>query len=63
MKPFKLANEFSRDEEASVTVDWVVLTTAVVSLGIAILGTVASGSKDLTADGSQDLVARTVIYY
>ena len=37
MKLFNLMNTFARDEDGAVTVDWVVLTAAIVGLGIAIL--------------------------
>ncbi|MEM6726878.1 MAG: hypothetical protein AAF618_00135 [Pseudomonadota bacterium] len=42
-------NKFRRDEDGAVTVDWVVLTAAIVGLGIAVLTTV-SGSVDTLAD-------------
>lgn len=63
MKFFKFAKEFSRDEEAAVTVDWVILTTAVVGLGVAVWGTATSAPKTFSAKSSQNLEARTVIYY
>ncbi|PZX15399.1 Flp family type IVb pilin [Celeribacter halophilus] len=47
MKLFKFAKTFSRDEEGAVTVDWVVLTAAIVGLGIAVLTTVGGGVMDL----------------
>ena len=34
MKLFNLINKFRSEEEGAVTVDWVVLTAAVVGLGI-----------------------------
>ncbi|WP_460274159.1 Flp family type IVb pilin [Celeribacter sp. ULVN23_4] len=61
MKFFKLSNKFSRDEDGAVTVDWVVLTSAVVGLGIAVLTTVASGTKSLGEAISSDLAGRDVI--
>ena len=63
MKFFKLNNNFSRDEDGAVTVDWVVLTAAVVGLGIAVLSTVAGGTKAMGTNISTDLAARTVITY
>ncbi|PTQ75769.1 Flp family type IVb pilin [Celeribacter persicus] len=63
MKFFKLANKFSRDEDGAVTVDWVVLTSAVVGLAIAVLATVQSGTKSLGDNISKDLASRTVITY
>jgi len=47
MKLFKLVNNFKRDEDGAVTVDWVVLTAAIVGLGIAVLASVGGSTKDL----------------
>ena len=43
MNILKLARTFTNDESGAVTVDWVVLTAAIVGLGIAVLATVTSG--------------------
>jgi Flp pilus assembly pilin Flp len=43
MKLFKL----HKDESGAVTVDWVVLTAAIVGLGIAIIATVRTASSGL----------------
>ncbi|RVT87135.1 hypothetical protein DXV76_03345 [Rhodobacteraceae bacterium CCMM004] len=48
MKIFKLARRFRNDEDGAVTVDWVVLTAAIVGLGIAVLTSVTSGTKTVT---------------
>ena len=45
----KIFNKFLADESGAVTVDWVVLTAAIVGLGIAVLTSV-SGSVDTLAD-------------
>ena len=45
MKFFKLAKKFHEAEDGAVTVDWVVLTAAVVGLGVAALTLVKSGTK------------------
>ncbi len=37
---------FARDEDGAVTVDWVVLTAAIVGLGIAVLTTVGGATDD-----------------
>jgi len=50
MKLFKFAKNFARDEDGAVTVDWVVLTAAIVGLGIAVISTVAGGVGDLGDD-------------
>ncbi|MDJ0993192.1 MAG: pilus assembly protein [Dinoroseobacter sp.] len=50
MKLFKLANTFRNDEDGAVTVDWVVLTAAIVGLGIAVYAVVSGGISDLSTD-------------
>ena len=40
---------FLADEDGAVTVDWVVLTAAIVGLGIAVLSSVSTGAE-LMAD-------------
>ncbi|KGM88042.1 Flp pilus assembly protein, pilin Flp [Roseovarius mucosus DSM 17069] len=43
----KFIKNFSKDEDGAVTVDWVVLTAAVVGLGIAGVSTVSTGIENL----------------
>ena len=50
MKLLNILNRFKKDESGAVTVDWVVLTGAVVGLGIIIANTM--GSSITTAAGS-----------
>ena len=38
---------FARDEDGAVTVDWVVLTAAIVGLGIAVMNQVGTATNDL----------------
>ena len=52
MNFFKLAKRFARDEDGAVTVDWVVLTAAVVGLGMAVGAAIRGGVQDLTQDAS-----------
>ena len=47
---FKLAKNFKNDESGAVTVDWVVLTAAIVGLGIAVLAAVSDGVENLSND-------------
>jgi len=47
---FKLAQNFKNDESGAVTVDWVVLTAAIVGLGIAVLAAVSDGVENLSGD-------------
>ena len=43
-------HNFARDEDGAVTVDWVVLTAAVVGLGIAVLTSVSGGAETMAAN-------------
>lgn len=47
MKFFK---NFNNDESGAVTVDWVVLTAAVVGLAVAAYSSIETGSSQLTAE-------------
>ena len=49
MKFFKIARKFHEAEDGAVTVDWVVLTAAIVGLGMAALAAVRSGTGALTS--------------
>ena len=55
MKLFKFAKNFARDEDGAVTVDWVVLTAAIVGLGIAVITSVSSGVNTLGNNISTNL--------
>lgn len=46
---------FRADEDGAVTVDWVVLTAAIVGLGIAVLVSVSDGVNDLGTKISTEL--------
>ena len=55
----KFFNKFRKDENGAVTVDWVVLTAAVVGLAVAAYTSIENGASTLTADtetflGTQD---------
>ena len=63
MKLFKLAKTFCRDEDGAVTVDWVVLTAAIVGLGIAVLTSVGQGTTALGDKISSQLSAQTIATY
>ncbi len=52
MKLMNILKKFSKDEAGAVTVDWVVLTAAIVGLGLVVMNTVSGG---LTTAG-QDIV-------
>lgn len=60
MKIFELVTTFARDEDGAVTVDWVVLTAAVVGLGIAVLTSVRTGTATVTSAISTQLSGTTI---
>ena len=63
MKLFNLIKTFKRDEDGAVTVDWVVLTAAIVGLGIAVLTSVSGGTTSLADKISSNLAAQTIATY
>ena len=56
----KLFKNFKNDESGAVTVDWVVLTAAIVGLGIAVLATVSSGVQNLSGDINTQLSSQGI---
>ena len=48
MKAFKRSASFLRAEDGAVTVDWIVLTAAIVGLGVAALAAVKGGMRNIT---------------
>ena len=48
-------NAFLSDESGAVTVDWVVLTAAIVGLGLAVMSVVSGGVENLSGDISTAL--------
>jgi Flp pilus assembly pilin Flp len=60
---FNLLKNFRDDENGAVTVDWVVLTAAIVGLGIAVLTSVSGGVTDLSGDISDQLTSQTIATY
>jgi len=57
---FKLAKNFKNDESGAVTVDWVVLTAAIVGLGIAVLAAVSNGVNNLSGDINTQLSGQAI---
>jgi len=57
---FKLAKNFLNDESGAVTVDWVVLTAAIVGLGIAVLAAVSDGVENLSDDIDTQLSGQAI---
>lgn len=54
----RLLLDFLNDDAGAVTVDWVVLTSAVVGMGIAMMDIVGDGIEDLGTRIVNDLNAR-----
>jgi len=52
--------EFLRSESGAVTVDWVVLTAAVVGLGITVMASVGDGTKALADRISSNLANQEI---
>lgn len=60
MKLFANIKNFAADESGAVTVDWVVLTAAIVGLGIAVIASVRTGTSDLAEAIETSLSGATV---
>jgi len=58
MEMFK---NFAKDEDGAVTVDWVVLTSAIVGLGIAVMLSVGTSTKNL-ADTISGAIATASVW-
>ena len=56
----KFLKNFRNDESGAVTVDWVVLTAAVVGLAIAAYGSIQTGASNMTSNTSDFLGAQTI---
>ncbi len=54
---FKTITQFLSDDSGAVTVDWVVLTAALVGLGLAVISVVSGGLEDLSGDIDTQLQA------
>ncbi len=60
MKFVRLSQKFHTDEDGAVTVDWVVLTAAVVGMSVAAFTMVKSGTKTLTTSVSNNLASQGI---
>jgi len=58
----KLFN-FLKNEDGAVTVDWVVLTAAIVGLGIAVMASVGDGTTQLSDTISTNLANQEIASY
>ncbi|WP_298435117.1 hypothetical protein [uncultured Jannaschia sp.] len=52
---------FLSDDSGAVTVDWVVLTAALVGLGLAVMGVVSTGVQDISGDIDGQLKSDDII--
>jgi Flp pilus assembly pilin Flp len=55
MKLKNIINKFLNEESGAVTVDWVVLTAAIVGLGMVVMSTVGDGIETLSDTVVTDL--------
>jgi Flp pilus assembly pilin Flp len=62
MKLLNLFKSFRSDESGAVTVDWVVLTAAIVGLGMVVMTTVGGGITQLGGEIVTDLGNRNAGY-
>ncbi len=62
MKLLNIFKSFKNDESGAVTVDWVVLTAAIVGLGMVVMTQVGTSVTGLAGEIATDLDARTAGY-
>jgi Flp pilus assembly pilin Flp len=62
MKMISALKNFTSDETGAVTVDWVVLTAAIVGLGMVVMTTVGGGVQTLAGKVKTDVSARNSGY-
>lgn len=55
----KMTSAFLADEDGAVTNDWVVLTAAIVTLGVAVVASVRSGTNTM-GDGVQSELSKSI---
>ena len=60
MKFVSLLKKFRSNESGAVTVDWVVLTAAIVGLGIAVMAVVGGGIMSVSDDIQSEITSTTV---
>ncbi len=58
-----LIKNFAKDESGAVTVDWVVLTAAIVGLGIVIINSVGTNTAELAREIGDSVKAQSVQTY
>ena len=63
MKLLNIFKAFKSDESGAVTVDWVVLTAAIVGLGMVVMTTVGGGVESLGGEIVTDLTNQSINGY
>ncbi|MBP6738025.1 MAG: pilus assembly protein [Rhodobacteraceae bacterium] len=63
MKLLNIFKAFKSDESGAVTVDWVVLTAAIVGLGMVVMTTVGGGIESLGGEIVTDLTNQSINGY
>ena len=63
MKLLNIFKSFKNDESGAVTVDWVVLTAAIVGLGMVVMTTVGGGIESLGGEIVTDLTNQSINGY
>tara|TARA_R110002020_G_scaffold40688_5_gene120146 strand:- start:483 stop:659 length:177 start_codon:yes stop_codon:yes gene_type:complete len=58
MKHFIDMKKFFRNEDGAVTVDWVVLTAAIVGLAIVAFNTIGDATSDMASDLAVDIASQ-----
>ena len=56
-----LFTKFANDESGAVTVDWVVLTAAIVGIAIAVISLISGGIKDAATGINTNLLAADAV--
>jgi len=62
MKLFSLIKNFRNDESGAVTVDWVVLTAAIVGLGVVVMNVVGGSIQTVAGEMALEIENTTTDY-
>jgi len=57
MKLMNIFKRFQKDEDGAVTVDWVVLTAAIVGLGLIVMGAIQPAISNLSTSIANEIEA------
>lgn len=60
---YKFIRQFWLNEDGAVTVDWVVLTAAIVGLGVAVITTIGNGALDTSTGVGAHLSSQNIVAY